>query len=76
MVKQVIGTALTISSLIMSAYEGQERCYHVFIVIQWTIYIMERVFLNEMNKIKNSLSLFRISTTLIEVFVRIDLEIV
>lgn len=37
---------------------------------------MERVFLNEMKKIKNSLSLFRISTTLIEVFVRIDLEIV
>lgn len=37
---------------------------------------MERVFLNEMNKINNSLSLFRISTTLVEVFVRIDLEIV
>lgn len=80
-IKQVIGTALTInkltiSSLIMVAYQGQERCYNVFIVIQWNIYIMERVFLNEMNKIKNSLSLFLISTALIEVFVRIDLEIV
>lgn len=37
-VKQVIGTAITISSLIMVAYQGQERRYNVFIVIQWNIY--------------------------------------